>query len=74
MSLIDITGTPILPRLAYLRSVFALARWKPEVKEDSKKRSRERLDFMLEMMKSHPEHFQSEQDFQNMMHFYPSRF
>jgi len=74
MSLVNFTGTPILRRLSYLRSVFALARWKPEVKKVSKKRSQERRDFMLEMMKSHPEVFRSELDFQNMMHFYPSRF
>lgn len=74
MSLDNFTTTPIPRRLRYLRSVFALVRWMPEVKKDSKKPSRGRHDFMLEMMKSHPEAFQSELDFQNMMHFYPSRF
>ena len=74
MSLVTHTGTPILRRLAYLRSVFACVRWMPEVKKDSKKQIRDRRDFMLELMKSHPEAFQSELDFQNMMHVYPQRF
>lgn len=72
--MVNFTGTPILRRLSYLCSIFALAGWKPEVKKDSKKRSRERRDFMLELMESHPEALQSELDFQNMMHVYPSRF
>ena len=70
----DLTGTSIRRRLAHLRSIFALGRWLPEIKKDSEKRSRERRDFMLELMKSHPEVFQSELDFQNMMYVYPSRF
>lgn len=74
MSLVNFTGTQALRRLAHLRSVFALVRWMPEVEKVSKKPSRERRDFMLEMMKSRPEAFQSELDFQNMMNFYPSRF
>ena len=55
MSLVNFTATPIFRRLAYLRSVFALVRWLPKIKKDNKKRSRERRDFMLELMKSHPE-------------------
>ncbi|SHH84329.1 hypothetical protein SAMN04488044_0062 [Cognatishimia maritima] len=75
MSQVNFTGTPILRRLAYLRYVFAPVRWMPEVrKRDNNIRSRERRDFMLELMKSHPEAFQSELDFQNMMYVYPSRF
>ena len=74
MSLVNFTGTPIFRRLAYLRSVFALVRWLPKIKKDNKKRSLERRDFMLELMKSHPEAFQSELDFQNMMYVYPARF
>lgn len=74
MSLVNFTATPIFRRLAYLRSVFALVRWLPKIKKDNKKRSLERRDFMLELMKSHPEAFQSELDFQNMMYVYPARF
>ena len=74
MSLVNFTGTLRLRRLAYLRSVFAFVRWKPELEIETKKRSRGRRDFMLELIKAHPESFQSEQDFQNMMYVYPSRF
>ena len=35
--------------------------------------SRARRAFILEMMEAHPEAFQHELDFQNMMSFYPSR-
>ena len=74
MSLVTLTGIPILRRLTYLRSLFAIGRRMPEVKKDNNKHSRGRRDFMLELMKAHPESFQSEQDFQNMMYVYPSRF
>ena len=74
MSLVNFTETPILRRLAYLRSVFALCRWMPEVIKDNEKQTRQRRDFILEIMKSHQEAFQSELDFQNMMYAFPQRF
>ena len=74
MSLVNFTETLMLRRLAFLRSVFALVRWKSELEIETKKRSLGRRDFMLELMKAHPESFQSEQDFQNMLYVYASRF
>ena len=74
MSLVNFTETLMLRRLAFLRSVFALVRWKSELEIETKKRSLGRRDFMLELLKSYPEAFQSEMDFQNMMYVYPSRF
>jgi hypothetical protein len=73
MSLFTFTDTPRFQPLAYLRSVFALFQWKPAINAESEKESRERRDFLLELMQSHLDVFQSEMDYHNTMHFYPWR-
>lgn len=74
MNLVAITDTPLTRPLAYIRSVLSLVRRQPKSQEDSEKESRERREFILEMMMTHPDAFQSELDCRTMMHFYPSRF
>ena len=74
MSLVNITDTPKLWLLSSLRSILTHVRWMPKGNEDTEKRSRESRDFILGLMKSNPDAFQNELDFQNMMYLYPSRF
>ncbi|AXI41438.1 hypothetical protein C1J02_05325 [Sulfitobacter sp. SK011] len=59
--------------LALLLEAFNSARIRPTISADSDDEIRARRDCILEMMQSNPEAFQSELDFQCMMHHYPSR-
>ncbi|SDL03841.1 hypothetical protein [Aliiruegeria lutimaris] len=74
MSLITFTSTPRFSPMANLLSLIARVLWTPANKSNNEDESRDRRDFLLEMMELHPCSFQSELDFQNMMHVYPSRF
>lgn len=73
MGLFTFTDTRRFQPLANLRSAFALFQWKPAIYAESEKESRDRRGFLLELMRSHPDVFESEMDYHNTMHFYPWR-
>jgi len=74
MSVFTMSGPSLWKPFEYLRSILTAVRRQDENQVERDEGSRDRREFVLEMMQVYPGAFQSELDCQDLMRFYPSRF